>query len=96
MNSPRPTRAAGWISMPVVVRAIRASARAGNFSPAVCSVGQPVREQRLHAGPHDEDLRRRHAAGRRIALPGHRHVLPDLAHDTDHGQGSGAKNGVDT
>ena len=89
--------------MPVVVRAIRASARAGNFSPAaVQRVGHPVREQRLHARPHDEDLRRRHPAGGGIALPRHRDVLADLAYHAEHAheprptQGSGAKKGVDT
>ena len=44
-------------------------------------VGEPVREQRLHAGPAREDLDRADAASGGVAVASRRDVASDLADD---------------
>ena len=81
-NSP-PIRAAGWISTPVIgARAGRRSPRGGEGHAGLAQrVGDPVGEQRLHAGPAGEDLEGRDALRGGVAVARRRDVVPDLAED---------------
>ena len=65
--------------MPVIARASPAITRGSSGTPAgVQRVGHPVGEQRMDAGPAEQDLRRPHVARRRIAALGGADVGADL------------------
>ena len=73
-NSP-PIFAAGWISTPVTDAAqVGDRPRRQRHAGVVQRVGDPVGEQRLHAGPAGEDLEGRDALRRGIAIARRGHV----------------------
>ena len=73
-------RAAGWISIPVMVRVQhRDQARQQRHAGGVHGVGDAVGEQRVDAGPGGDDLGGLDAARGRVALARGEDVTPDLA-----------------
>ena len=82
MKSPSPTRAAGWISIPVAARLSAASVRGTSGTPRpVEGVGDAVGQERVDAGPQREHVERPHAARRRVALVDGVDVAAELADD---------------
>ena len=98
MNSPRPMRAAGWISTPVTAVVTFASSRGSTGTPASCSACETRWDSSACTPPiGEQDLHPADAARGRVALLGGGEVLAHLArHAGECGQAEhqGAKNGV--
>ena len=98
MKSPRPMRAAGWISMPVTHPGrVGERARHERHARLVQRMRDAMREQRLHAAVGGEHLDPADAARGRVALRGRGQVLAQLTRhlrqcpEPEH---QGAKKGV--
>ena len=100
MKKSSPILAAGWISIPVTARLVKAIvARRQRHAGLVEGVRDPVGEQRLHPGPAGQDLDRADPARGRVAVARRGDVGADLLHDaaqcSEPEHQSATKNGSD-
>ena len=85
MKSPFPTRAAGWISIPVAARLRAASVRGTSGTPAPCSAWATRWASRAWTPGHErQHLERPHAARGRVAVVDGVDVAANLAEDARH------------